>query len=41
MFHFYFERKNDKVLTVNIVHVPNFEISASLQLAPLSVKRRT
>ena len=28
MFHSYFERKNDKVLTFDIVHVPNFEISA-------------
>ena len=25
----YFERKNDKVLTFNIVHFPNFEISAA------------
>ena len=33
MFHFYFERKNDKVLTFNIVHFPNFEISASFWLA--------
>ena len=30
MFHFYFERENDKVLTLNIVHVPKFEISPSL-----------
>ena len=30
MFHSYFERKNDKVLTFNIAHLPNFEISASL-----------
>ena len=30
MFHFYFERKNDKALAFNIVHVHNFEISASL-----------
>ena len=29
MFHSYFERKNDKVLIFNIVHVPNIEISAS------------
>ena len=29
MFHSYFERKNDKVLTFNIAHLPNFEISAS------------
>ena len=26
MFHSYFERKNDKVFTFNIVHFPNFEI---------------
>ena len=31
---FLFERKNDKVLTFNIVHSPNFEISASLLLVP-------
>ena len=30
MFHSYFERKNIKVLTFNIVHFPNFEINASL-----------
>ena len=30
LFHHYFERKNDKVLTLNIVHFPNFEISAAL-----------
>ena len=29
-FHSYFERKNDKILTFNIVNFPNFEISASL-----------
>ena len=34
MFHSYFERIYDKVLTFNIVHFPNFEISASLLLAP-------
>ena len=34
MFHSYFERKYDKVLTFNITHFPNFEISASLLLAP-------
>ena len=34
MFYSYFERKNDKVLTFNIVHVPKFEISTSLKLAP-------
>ena len=30
LFDSYFERKNDKVLIFNIVHFPNFEISASL-----------
>ena len=30
MFHSYFERKNDKVLTFNIVHFPDFEINDSL-----------
>ena len=36
MFHSYFERKNDKVLTFNIVHFPNFEVSApSNQCHPL------
>ena len=34
MFHSYFERKYDKVLTFNIIHFPNFKISASLLLAP-------
>ena len=29
LFHSYLERKNDKVLVFNIVHFPNFEISAS------------
>ena len=29
VFHSYFERKNDRLLTFNIVHFPNFEISAS------------
>ena len=33
MFHYYFERKYVKVLTFNIAHFPNFEISASLLLA--------
>ena len=28
MFYSYFQRKNDKVLTFNIVHFANFEISA-------------
>ena len=28
MFQSYFERKYDKGLTFNIVHFPNFEISA-------------
>ena len=27
---FFFYRKNDKVLTLNIVHVPEFEITPSL-----------
>ena len=35
MLHSYFERKNDKVLKFNIVHFPNFDISAP------SNKRRT
>ena len=26
MFHSYFERKNDKVLTFNIVHFPNVKL---------------
>ena len=30
MFHPYFERKNDKILTFDIAHFANFEISASL-----------
>ena len=30
-----FERKNDNVLIFNIVHFPNFEISASLYCHPL------
>ena len=34
LFHSYFERKYDKVLTLNIVHFSNFEISASLKLVP-------
>ena len=29
-YYYYFERKNDKVLTFNIAHLPNFEIGASL-----------
>ena len=36
-----FFRKNDKVLTFNIVNFPKFEINASLQLTPPSNKRRT
>ena len=39
MFHSYFERKSDKVLTFNIVHFPNYEISVSPKLAPPSNKR--
>ena len=34
MFHSNFERKNYKALTFGIVHLANFEISASLELAP-------
>ena len=30
MFQSYFERKNDKAFSFDIVHFPNFEISASL-----------
>ena len=30
MFHFYFERKNVKVLTFNIVHFSKLEISAAI-----------
>ena len=30
MFHTYFERKNEKALTFNIAHFPNFEINSSL-----------
>ena len=41
MFHSYIERKNDKVLTFNIVHFSNFEISTSLELALPSRKRHT
>ena len=29
MFYSYFEIMNDKVLTFNIIHFPNFEISAA------------
>ena len=38
MFHSYFERKNAKILTFNIVHFPNFDMSASFYLAPPSNK---
>ena len=41
VFHSYFERKNDKVLTLDVVRFPNFEISASLHLSPPSNKRHT
>ena len=41
MFHSYFERKNGKVLTFNVAHFPNFEISASLELAVPSNKHHT
>ena len=37
----YFERKDNMVLKFNIVHSFNFEISASLKLAPPPNKRRT
>ena len=36
-----FWKKNDTVLTFNIVHFLNFEMSVSLQLAPPSNKYRT
>ena len=40
MFQSSFEEKNDKVSTFNVVHFPNFEISASLELAPhLTLKK--
>ena len=41
MFHSYFDRKYDTILTFNIVHFPNFEMSIFLLLAPPSNKRRT
>ena len=41
MCHSYLERKYDKVLTFKISHFPNFEIRASLLLAPPTNKRRT
>ena len=34
MFNSYYERKCDKVLTFDIVHFPNYKISASPLLAP-------
>ena len=40
MFHSYFERKYEKVLTFNIVHFPNFEISASLLFTAANVKKQ-
>ena len=39
MFHSYFERKIDKVLTFNIVHFPNFEISDALKALHLTVSK--
>ena len=33
LFHSYFERKSDKVLTLDFVYFPNFAISTSLLLA--------
>ena len=41
MFHSYFDRKYDTILTFNIVDFPNFEMSIFLLLAPPSNKRRT
>ena len=38
---FLFWKKNDKVLTLDVVRFPNFEISASLHLSPPSNKRHT
>ena len=38
---FLFQKKNGKVLIFNIVHFPNFEISAQVQLAPSSNKQCT
>ena len=38
MFHSYFERKNDKVLTFNVAHFLIFEISAPVCAAPHSFK---
>ena len=29
---YYFERKNDKILTFNIVHLANFEISGKRKI---------
>ena len=40
MFHSYFERKYEKVLTFDIVHFPNFEISASLLFTTANVKKQ-
>ena len=40
MFHSYFERKYEKVLTFNIVHFSNFEISASLLFTTANVKKQ-
>ena len=40
MFHSYFERKNDKVLTFNITHFLNFEMSASHLIVSKFNKRR-
>ena len=37
MFHSYFKRKSDKVLIFNIVHFPNFEVSASLYLISVAL----
>ena len=40
-FIFILKEKINKGLSFNIVYFPNFEISASLQLAPPSNKHRT
>ena len=38
MLHSYFERKNEKVLTFNFAHFPNFEISLLISAVPNSFK---
>ena len=39
MFHYYSEGTNDKVVTINIVHFPNFEISAHLTISKINKRR--